>query len=207
MTLIEGLDVKLAALLGTTYDNIAVNDMVVHQSAHQIFLSVERGRGPDVIPAIVKVNHGKLELLKLDSVPHSKVSVPDLPGETARLEFEPQSVYAITDVKYYNGEVFVTGISNHRFASTLYRIPYPFTAQKTTTVEIMGPGAWRVRDACADHSSANSRRRRRAAPVWGVRLHAACPLSTRRPERRCACARRCDRRTRLRQQPGRHAYL
>jgi hypothetical protein len=43
----------------------------------------------------------------------------------------------ITDVKYYNGEVFVTGISNHRFASPLYRIPYPFTGKKaTTTVEI-----------------------------------------------------------------------
>jgi hypothetical protein len=46
----------------------------------------------------------------------------------------------ITDVKYYNGEVFVTGISNHRFASTLYRIPYPFTGKKaTTTVEIWHP--------------------------------------------------------------------
>jgi hypothetical protein len=42
--LITGLDVKLAALLGATYDNIVVNDMVVHQPTQQIFLSVERGR-------------------------------------------------------------------------------------------------------------------------------------------------------------------
>ena len=108
-TLVQGLDVKLAALLGTTYDNIVINDMVVHQPTQQILLSVERGRGADVIPAIVKVNHGRLELLKLDGIAHSKVSVPDEPDETARLEFEPQRVYAITDVKYYNGEVFVTG--------------------------------------------------------------------------------------------------
>jgi hypothetical protein len=138
--LVLGLDLKLAALLGTTYDNIVINDMVVHQPTQQIFLSVERGRGTDVIPAIMKVNHGRLELLKLDGIPHSKAGVPDEPDETARLEFEPQRVYAITDVKYYNGEVFVTGISNHRFASTLYRIPYPFTGQKaTTTVEIWHP--------------------------------------------------------------------
>jgi hypothetical protein len=138
--LVRGLDVKLAALLGTTYDNVVINDMAVHLPTQQIFLSVERGRGADVIPAIVKINHGKLEVLKLDEIRHSKVSVPDEPDETAKLEFEPQRVYAITDVKYYKGEVFVTGISNHRFASTLYRIPYPFTGQKaTTTVEIWHP--------------------------------------------------------------------
>ena len=138
--LVQGLDVKLAALLGTTYENIVINDMVVHQPTQQIFLSVERGRGIDVIPAIVKVNHGRLEVLKLDDVPHSKVFVADEPDQTAQLEFEPQQVYAITDVKYYNGEIFVTGISNHRFASTLYRIPYPFTGNTaTTTVEIWHP--------------------------------------------------------------------
>src|SRR6516225_5163850 len=126
VTLVQGLDLKLAALLGTTYDSVIINDLVVHRPTQQIFLSVERGRGADVIPAIVKVNRGRLELLKLDGIPHSKVSVPDAPDETARLEFEPQQVYAITDLKYHNDEIFVTGISNHRFASTLYRIPYPF---------------------------------------------------------------------------------
>jgi hypothetical protein len=138
--LVRGLDLKLAALMATTYDNVVVNDMVVHQPTQQIFFSVERGRGAEVIPAIVKVNHGRLEVLKLDGIPHSQVRIPDEPDKTARLEFEPQRVYAITDVKYYNGEVFVTGISNHRFASTLYRIPYPFTGQKAaTTVEIWHP--------------------------------------------------------------------
>jgi hypothetical protein len=138
--LVQGIDVKLAALLGTTYDNIVINDMAVHQPTQQIFLSVERGRGAHVLPAIVRVNHGRLELLKLEDVPRSKVSVPNEPDENARLEFEPQQVYAITDVKYYDGEVFVTGISNQRFASTLYRIPYPFSGNKaTTTVEIWHP--------------------------------------------------------------------
>src|SRR5215472_2998310 len=50
--LVRGLDQKLAAMFGTTNDNIVVNDMVVHQSSKQIFISVERGRGPGAIPAI-----------------------------------------------------------------------------------------------------------------------------------------------------------
>lgn len=138
--LVAGLDQKLAALLGTTYDKIAVNDLVIHQPTEQIFLSVERGRSTDALPAIVKVNHGKLEVLDLDDIPHSQVGIPNEPDEKAMLEFEPQRTFAITDLKYYKGEVFVTGVSNQRFASTLHRIPYPFNTQMATcTVEIWHP--------------------------------------------------------------------
>jgi hypothetical protein len=138
--LVQGLDQKLAAMFGTTYDKIVVNDLVVHQPNQQIFISVERGRGTDALPAIVKVNHGQLEVLKLDAIPHSQVGIPNEPDEKAMLEFDPQRIYAITDVKYYNGEIFVTGVSNQRFASTLHRIPYPFNGQMATcTVEIWHP--------------------------------------------------------------------
>src|SRR5580704_2209412 len=137
---VVGLDQKLAALFGTTIDKIVINDMAVHRPTQQIFLSVERGRGTDAIPAVVKVNHGRLEILDLDSIPHSQMSIPNEPDSKATLEFDPQEMYAITDVKYYNGEVFVTGITNQRFASTLRRIPYPFSSNMATcTVEIWHP--------------------------------------------------------------------
>jgi hypothetical protein len=138
--LVLGLDQKLAALFGTTVGNIVINDMAIHQPSRQIFMSVERGRGPDAIPAIVKVNHGNLEVLELDGIAHTQAAIPNEPDQKAMLEFEPQRVYAITDVKYHDGEVFVTGISNQRFASTLYRIPYPFNGRMaTSTVEIWHP--------------------------------------------------------------------
>jgi len=133
---VVGLDQKLAALIGTTTDKIVINDMAVHQPTEQIFLSVERGRSTDAIPLIVKVNHGRLEILDLDSVPHSQVAVPDEPDSKAMLEFDPQQMYAITDIEYYKGEVFISGITNQRFASTLHRIPYPFNSKMATcTVE------------------------------------------------------------------------
>ena len=91
---VVGVDQKLAALFGTTIDKIVINDMVVHQATQQIFLSVERGRGPDAAPAIVRVNHGKLEILELDRIPHSQISVPNEPDAKDMLEFEPQQVYA-----------------------------------------------------------------------------------------------------------------
>ena len=152
--LVRGVDQKLAAMFGTTYDQIVVNDMVVHQPSQQIFLSVERGRSTAAIAAIVKVNHGELEILDLSQVPHTQVAVPNVPDPKAMLEFEPQRVYAITDVKYHDGEIIVTGVSNQRFASTIYRIPYPFTATLATcTAEIWHPvhGEWETRAPIIRH--------------------------------------------------------
>ena len=135
--LISGIDRKLAALLGTTPDQIVINDMVVHQPEKQIFLSVERGHGPTAIPVIVKVNNGQLEVLNLDGLPHSKISIADEPDKQA-LEFgQRERSLAITDIKYYNSEIFVTGVSNEEFASTLRRIHYPFDNRvSTSTIEI-----------------------------------------------------------------------
>lgn len=138
--LVQDVDQKLAALLGTTYDQIVINDMVVHAASQQVFLSVERGRSAGALPAIVRLNHGKLEALDLRSIPHTQVKLPNLPDNKAMMEFYTQRSFAITDVKYYKGELFVTGVSNQRFASTLHRIPYPFGApMSTTTVEIWHP--------------------------------------------------------------------
>jgi hypothetical protein len=130
--LISGIDRKLAALLGTSPDQILINDMIVHQASKQIFLSVERGRGPDAVPVIFKVNQGKLEILDLNGLPHSKVSIANEPDEQT-LEFgQRQRSLAITDIKYYNSEIFVTGVSNEEFASRLRRIHYPFDNQIST---------------------------------------------------------------------------
>jgi hypothetical protein len=138
--LVQGLDQKLAALLGTTYDNIVINDMAVHQPSQQVFISVERGRSTDALPAVVKINHGVPELLDLGSVPHAQIGIPNEPAPDAMLEFDTQRSFAITDVKYHDSELFVTGVSNQRFASTLHRIPYPFRGtMATSTVEIWHP--------------------------------------------------------------------
>jgi hypothetical protein len=135
--LVVGIDQKLAALLGTTPEQILINDMVVHRPSKQIFLSVHRGRGPDAIPVIVKVNDGRLEVLDLDQLRHSVIGIADVPGRET-LEFgQRERTLAITDITYYQGELFVAGISNEGFASKLRRIRYPFVDQMaTSSIEI-----------------------------------------------------------------------
>lgn len=136
-TIFNHLDVEIAALLGVEAADIAINDMVVHKPTKQIFLSVHRGHGPDAEAVVIAVNNGALELVDLTAADHSSMSVGPVPtAET--LEFgQPLNTLAITDIDYYNGELFVAGVSNEEFSSKLRRIPFPFTNEiSTSSIEI-----------------------------------------------------------------------
>lgn len=136
-TIFNHLDVEIAALLGVEAADITINDMVVHKPTKQIFLSVHRGHGPDAEAVVIAVNNGALELVDLTAADHSSMSVGPVPtAET--LEFgQPLNTLAITDIDYYNGELFVAGVSNEEFSSKLRRIPFPFTNEiSTSSIEI-----------------------------------------------------------------------
>jgi hypothetical protein len=135
---VQGLHEKIAGLLGTTPDQILVNDMVVNPLSRRAYLSISRGRGPDAIPVILRTAAGKLEELKLDNIRHSSTPLPNAPaadakdrrGGSLRLE-------AITDIAFLEGNLIVAGLSNEEFSSTLRSIPFPFTGSaKSTNVEI-----------------------------------------------------------------------
>ncbi|MEM7561537.1 MAG: hypothetical protein AAF353_00665 [Pseudomonadota bacterium] len=135
-TLVENLGKHLGDLMGTNPESITVNDVVVHRASKQIFLSVHRGHGPDAVPAIFRVSEGELELVNLDTAKHTSVQL-SVPIDE-RLEFgQPLNTLAITDIDYFDGEIFVAGLSNETFSSTLRRISYPFTgAVQTSSIEI-----------------------------------------------------------------------
>src|SRR5579864_7124911 len=53
---IKGINEKAAALLGTTSDQILINDVKVNPISRNIYLSVSRGKGPDAMPVILRVD-------------------------------------------------------------------------------------------------------------------------------------------------------
>ena len=136
-TIFNNLDVEIAALLGVATEDVVINDMVVHKPSKQVFLSVHRGHGPDAEAVIVSVNNGAFELVDLAATQHTSKSVGPVPT-AATFEFgQALNTLAITDIDYYNGELFVAGLSNEEFSSKLRRIPYPFTDRiSTSSIEI-----------------------------------------------------------------------
>lgn len=138
---VEGLDRKVAALLGSSTDQILIDDMAVNPLTRTAYLAVSRGRGPDAIPVLVKVSpDGLMEVVKLDKVKYSKAELPDAPvdgvvGEGRRQSNPRQE--SITDVAFLEDRVIIAGLSNEEFASTLRAIPFPFmTVAGGTSVEI-----------------------------------------------------------------------
>jgi hypothetical protein len=84
---VEGVDAKLAALLGTKAADMLINDMTVQPGSGTVYLSASRGRGPDAEPIIATViAPGKLALLPLENVAYSKVELTNAPGLDAKVK-------------------------------------------------------------------------------------------------------------------------
>jgi hypothetical protein len=138
---VEGLNQKIAALLGTAADQVLIDDLVVNPLSHNVYVAVSRGRGPDAIPVLVRVKtDGALEVVALDKVKFSKGELPDAPidgvvGQPNRGSNPRQE--SITDIAFFQDRVLIAGLSNEEFASTLRAIPFPFqTVANGTSVEI-----------------------------------------------------------------------
>ena len=136
---IDDLAGKIAALFGTTADDILINDLAVHPESGRVYLSTSRGRGPDAIPVILRLGPGDaIEEFSFDQVTFTKAELPNAPDKNAKnRRGRSLRMEAITDLAYFDGQVFVAGLSNEEFASTLRSLDYPFgDVSSGSTVEI-----------------------------------------------------------------------
>ncbi len=144
---IRGINQQIAALLGTSPDQILINDVQANSLSGNVYVAVSRGRGPDAIPVILRVDvSGSITEFSLNNVRYSMVRLADaaqsMPGLTrdtpeGRQNANPR-VESITDISYVDGRVLVAGLSNEDFASDLRSIPFPFPG----TVQGAGIRIW-----------------------------------------------------------------
>jgi hypothetical protein len=122
---VKGLDSKIAAALGTSADQILIHDIAVNPASKNVYISVQRGKGADGIPVIVRLDaSGKLSEVRLDNVKYAAASLPNAPADTKGAR-SPR-LDTITEVRYVSGKVLVAGLSNEEFSSNMRAIPFPF---------------------------------------------------------------------------------
>ena len=131
--------VDLEALLSKSLGpgKVTVEDMAARPGSGEVYLAVSVG--PNKTPAVVAVTSDqKLRKLNLASMKSTAVTLKN--PNSSKYEFWkeiPERSFTVTDMKWNGSELFVAGLSNQDFASTLRRIPYPFTDKQTmTSVEI-----------------------------------------------------------------------
>ncbi len=144
--LFESIDEKIAGALGVTAKSLVINGMAVHPVTREPYLSVGVRNGDRLEPAVVSVSlAGEVQPFDLSSskvTVHRLTDVPDqdktFKSRAGSFPYPPAAVFdekartplrsmTIVDLKSHAGEVFVAGVSNQEFSSTLRRIPYPFT--------------------------------------------------------------------------------
>lgn len=149
---VDSVDNRIASIVHSKIGHVEINGMAVHPTSREIYLSVSRHSSGGVAPAIVKVSlTGKISELKLNSPDRSEFQIKDAP--TADQHFAdragqwpvpspelyhqkaktPMRSMTIVDMKFHDGELYIAGISNEEFASTLRRVPYPFTDEISET--------------------------------------------------------------------------
>jgi len=153
---LENVDVRVGSFLGCEAGDVDIRDMAVHPRSHNVYLSVQRGRGDAGQAVLVRIDHldGSIVDVPLQDVPMAETIIADAPavddermdltlpqdgqgeeiqvGErTIRVLRQPIRTSTITDMTYVNGALLVAGLSNEEFSSKLRRIPFPFTDERT----------------------------------------------------------------------------
>lgn len=115
---IDGLDAKIAALLGTKSDGIVIRDMKVNPASGSVYLSVMRGTSPILIKVAVD---GTISEFAATDAPFSRVSLKNVKDGNARAE-------AITGIVFQKGKLYVAALPSEEFASNLRTYSFPFEA-------------------------------------------------------------------------------
>jgi hypothetical protein len=146
---VDGIDGRIATLLKAPKSSVHINGMAIHPISHDVYLSVAVGAGS---PAVVKVSPaGALSLVDLARAKPTSWTITDAPtpdehfrdrtgdwpvpagAQYRQKAMTPMRSMTIVDMKFHNGELFVAGISNEEFSSTLRRVSYPFDGRSSST--------------------------------------------------------------------------
>ena len=120
---------------------ITVEDMVARPGTAEVYVAASYGTAKAPALFAVTSDH-KARRVDLRAAKSTSIELRDAP--TSNYKFwndAPQRSFTVTDMKWHDGEIFIAGLSNQTFASTLRRVRYPFDVQPSaTSIEIYHTG-------------------------------------------------------------------
>ena len=120
---------------------ITVEDMVARPGTAEVYVALSYGAAKTPALIVVTSDH-KARRINLKAAKSTSIALRDAP--TTDYEFwkeMPERSFTVTDMKWRDGELFIAGLSNQEFASTLRRVKFPFDSQQSiTSVEIYHTG-------------------------------------------------------------------
>ena len=132
----------IAAALHARADQVRFEDMAFRPGAETAYIAVSVERGQRATPAVVAVDAaGKVSVLHLDKLAQTAARIAYPPAaDKVFWRDTPEATLTVTDLAFHDGKLYVAGLGNGDFASTLRIYDFPFDDKATaTTVEMYHP--------------------------------------------------------------------
>lgn len=136
---IHDLSNKIAKFAKVGVMDIIVRDMAIHPTTKEAYIAFDTKSKKEYVSQIIVVNQaGILRKFDLATTKHTEVKLNDAP--TSDVKFWDKTTLrslTFTDIDFYEGKVYISGMSNAEFSSALRVVEYPFNSKvSTTSIEI-----------------------------------------------------------------------
>ncbi len=133
---LKGVDKKIAKTLGVPTSELIFNDMQVHPVSQEAYIAIKRGFAVDAPSIIVAVSPVDGNVRLIDVSKKTQVKIKNVRTDEFELYGRSSDRLNITDIDYNDGYIYVAGLTNGEFASTLRKIAYPFTNKQEAVAGI-----------------------------------------------------------------------
>lgn len=135
----------VARALHTTSEKLRFEDMAIRPGSELAYLSLSvegKSAGARPTPALVSVTTaGQVDVIPMDGAKRESVAIGNVPAADKHLWRDtPAATYTVTDMTYHAGKLYVAGLSNASFASTLRVFDFPFKGEAAvSSIEMYHP--------------------------------------------------------------------
>lgn len=136
---IHDLSTKIATFAKVGIMDIIVRDMALHPTSKEAYIAFDTKTKTGYVSQIIIVNQaGKIRKFDLVTTKHTETSFTDAPTNNLKI-WDKTSLRSMTftDIDFFKGKVYISGMSNAEFSSVLRVVDYPFINKVTSSsVEI-----------------------------------------------------------------------
>lgn len=136
---IHDLSSRIATFAKVGVMDFIVRDMAINPTSKEAFIAIDLKTKKGYESQILIVNQaGNITKFDLDKTKHTEIKLTDAPTNDVTF-WDKTSIRSLTftDIDFYKGKVYVSGMSNAEFSSALRVVDYPFNSKvSTSSVEI-----------------------------------------------------------------------
>ncbi len=124
----KGIDKQIAKVLGVPRSEVIIADMQIHPTSQEAYITVKRGNSLESKSYILAISPESKDIRFVDVSNRTQIKINNIRTESFNFYRDrPANTLNITDIDYHEGYIYVAGLTNGEFASTLRKIAYPFT--------------------------------------------------------------------------------